>query len=594
MAADRKVIETDVLIVGSEGAGSRAAIEIAKKGLKVLIATKGVFTKCGATVTADMDIDCPSKEVKEVFGGPGDPADTVENFAQDMFEEGKYLNNEEVVLAHCSNAAKYVKELVDWGMQINGFMHAPGHRYPRGILSTGRSMMEALRKGCKPHKIDWYQHVMITDVLTKNGRAVGGAGINIRTGEFLVVKAKAVILGTGGSMRLFPITTAPEELTGDGFYMAFQAGAEMVDMEFPLFLPCCLYWPPGALGIDYPYIFLHRVGGWWLNRFGVRFIEKWDPVRMEKGTTRDIGSISMAMEILEGRGTPHGGIWASCKHVPDEIIDQASQQPGACYGYKYGQFDLIEFGLDPRKVAFEAGPASHYWNGGIRVNAKGETGVPGLYAAGEVQGGTMGANRLSGNAVTECLVFGALTGIAAGDYAKKAAPPDIDEGQVTQVYDRIHAPLKRKDGTDVYEMRKKMQEVSFKYVGPVREEKGIAACIAEAEKMKKEVLPNIVVKNKSKIYNRELVTALENEALLLVMEVVARASSMRKESRGAMYRRDFTNTDNKEWLKNVIVKNKNGKVSLETKPVVTTSKIKLPERTKVPYMVPTWTFEKKV
>ncbi len=594
MALGREVMETDVLIVGSEGAGSRAAIEVAKKGLRVLVATKGVFTKCGATLTADMDIDCPSKELKEVFGGPGDPADTIENFAQDMFEEGKYMNNEEVVLAHCSNAAKYVVELVDWGMKVTGFGHAPGHRYPRGILSTGRSMMEALRKGTKPHKIDWYEHVMIPDVLTKGGRAVGGVGINIRTGEFLVVKAKAVILATGGAMRLYPITTAPEELTGDGFYMAFQAGAEMVDMEFPLFLPCCLYWPPGALGIDYPYIFGSRTGAWWLNRFGVRFMEKWDPVRMERGTTRDVGSISMMMEILEGRGTPHGGIYASFKHMPNELIDQASQRPGECHGYKYGQIDLIEFGLDPRKVAYEAGPASHYWNGGIKVNAKGETNVPGLYAAGEVQGGTMGSNRLSGNAVTECLVVGALSGIAAAEDAGKAAPAEIDESQVTQYYDRIHAPLNRKDGADVYEMRKKMQEVSFKGLSPVREENGINECMAEAEKMKKETLPNLVVKSKGKIYNREWVTALENEALLLVMEIVSRASLARKESRGAMYRRDLTETDNKEWLKNIIVSNKDGKVSLEAKPVVTTSRITLPAREKIPYMVPTWTFDKKV
>jgi succinate dehydrogenase/fumarate reductase flavoprotein subunit len=249
--------------------------------------------------------------------------------------------------------------------------------------------------------------------------------------------------------------------------------------------------------------------------------------------------------------------------------------------------------MDPRKVAYEAGPASHYWNGGIKVNAKCETNVPGLYAAGEVQGGTMGSNRLSGNAVTECLVFGALSGIAAADYAKKAAPAEIDESQVTQYYDRIHAPLNRKDGADVYEMRKKMQEVSYKCLSPVREESGLNECIAEAGKMKKETLPNMVVRNKGKIYNREWVTALENEALVLVMEVVSGASQMRKESRGAMYRRDLTETDNKDWLKNIIVSNKDGKVSLEAKPVVTTSQITMPERTKVPYMVPTWKYEKK-
>ncbi len=593
MAADRKVIETDVLIVGSEGAGSRAAIEVAKAGLKVLIATKGVFTKCGATVTADMDIDCPSKDAKEVFGLPGDERDTVEAFAQDMFEEGKYMNNEEVVLAHCSNAAKYLKELVDWGMVVEGLAQSPGHRYPRGIISTGRSMMEALKKGCRPHKIDFAEHVMITDVLTKGGRAVGGVGINIRTGEFLVVKAKAVILATGGAMRLFPVTTAPEELTGDGFYMAYHAGAEFVDMEFPMFLPCCVYWPESMKGVDFPYIFTTTIGGWWLNRFGVRFMEKWDPVRMEQGTTRDMASIAMMMEILEGRGSPHGGIYASCKHLPDEILEYSAERTPWWKNFIYGQFDLGEFNMDPRKVAFEVGPASHYWNGGIKVNAKGATNIPGLYAAGEVQGGTMGANRLSGNAITECLVFGALSGIAAADYAHKAAPAEIDESQVTQYYDRIHAPLNRKDGVDVYEMRQKMQQVAYKCIGPVREESGITTCIAEAEKLKKEALPNMVVKNKGKIYNREWMTALENEALVLVMEIISRTSQMRKESRGAMYRRDLIETDNKNWLKNIIVSNKDGKVNLETKSVTTSSLITLPAREKVPYMVPGWKFEKK-
>ena len=319
MLGERKVIETDMLVVGSEGAGSRAAIEAARNGLKVLIATKGRFTKCGATVTADMDIDLPSRDAKEVFGLGGDTADTVEAFAQDMFIEGKYMNNEEVVFAHCSNAAKYIKELVDWGMKIDGFVQEPGHRYPRGIVSTGRSMVEALRKGTRQYKIDFAEDTMVTNLLTKSGRVVGAVGIDIRTGDFLVVKAKVVILATGGAMRLYPVTTAPEELTGDGFYMAYQAGAELVDMEFPLFLPCCLYWPESMKGVDFPYIFSSSIGGWWLNKFGVRFMEKWDPVRMEMGTTRDVASIAMAIEILEGRGGPHGGVFASLKHIPDEI-----------------------------------------------------------------------------------------------------------------------------------------------------------------------------------------------------------------------------------------------------------------------------------
>ncbi len=592
MSPVQKVIETDVLIVGSGGAGSRAAIEVARNGLKVLVATKGTFTKCGATVTAGMDINVPSRDAKELFGLNGDMADTVENFAQDMFEEGKYINNEEVVLAHCSNAAKYVKELADWGMKIESLTQSPGHRYPRGIWSTGRSMMTALKRGIKPYKIAFTEHTMVTNLLTKNGRIVGAVGTDILTGDFLVVKAKAIILATGGAMRLYPITTAPEELTGDGLYMAYQVGAELVDMEFPLFLPCCLYWPKSMLGHSM-YDISNQASGWWLNRFGVRFMEKWDPSRMEIGTTRDVAAIAMATEIREGRGSPHGGVFLSFKHIPSEILDITSKASAHLHDLFFGNFALAKFNMEPGKVAYEVGPAAHYWNGGIKVNGKGETNVPGLYAAGEVQGGTMGANRLSGNAVTECLVFGALAGSSAANYVKSAPSPEPDKEQVDMYHEQVFGPLTQKDGYDVLETRKKLQDIASTYVGPLRDETGLTTCLKEVSKMQKEVLPSLATKTKLKVYNREWMAALENRAMTQVLEIIARASLMRKESRGAMYRRDYPDTDNKDWLKNIIVKNRADQVSLETKPVVT-AKMILPEREKIPYMIPTWKFDKKM
>ena len=589
---NRKVMETDILVVGSEGAGSRAAIEIAKNGMRVLIVTKGVYTRCGATVTADMDMDVPSRDLKEVFGFPGVMEDDEESFCRDMCEEGKYMNNEEVVWAHCSNATKYVKELVDWGMKVEGCKQSAGHRYPRGILSTGRSMMEALKRGVKPHKIDFQENTMITDLLTSNGRVVGAVGIELHTGNFLVVKAKAVILATGGAMRIYPVTTAPQELTGDGMRMAFDVGAELVDMEFPMFLPACLYWPESMKGVDVSYIASAAINGWWFNAFGERFIDKWDPVRMEMGTTRDIASIAQAMEILEGRGSPHGGIYVSFKHLPDQLIEDWFNRVPYLRNFVYGNFNLIEFNMDPRKVAYEAGPAAHYWNGGIRINDKCETKVPGLYAAGEVQGGTMGANRLSGNAVTECVVFGGLAGISAAQYAKNAPPPEIDDDQVDRYYERAYKPLDRNDGPDTVQIREKIQEMAFKYAGPIREESGLTRCLEEIEKMKKDVVPNVFSKAKGTIYNREWMEALEIESMVRMLETVVCASLMRKESRGAMYRRDFPETDNKDWLKNVIVSNKDGNVSLEARPVVT-SRVKLPKREKTPYMVPAWKFSRK-
>lgn len=596
MLVEMKEIKTDVLVIGGGGAGARVAIEVAKSGLNSIVVTKGAYTKDGATLTADMDIDLPSKDAKEVFGLNGDLRDTPESFAADMFEEGKYMNNEEIVFAHCNNAAKYIKELADWGMQIMGLTQSPGHRYPRGIISTGRSMVTALKKRTDHYKnkIKLLEYTLITDLLKVKGRVVGALGVNIRNGDLLIIKSKAVVLATGGAMRMYPVTTAPEELTGDGHFMAYQAGAELVDMEFPLFLPACFYYPESVKGVDFPYIFSTSVGGWWLNKYGVRFMKNWDQTRMEMGTTRDIASIAMAMEKLEDRTGPNGGIYASFKHLPDEILEYSSKWGAAWWkNFVYGQFNLAQFNLDPRKVSYEVGPASHYWNGGVKINGKCETNVPGLYAAGEIQGGTMGANRLSGNAVTEAVVFGAIAGSSAAEYAKKIPSlEEVDKEQIDTYSKHICEPMTRNDGFDVYEIRKKIQEIAFKYAGPVREASGLKECSEEITQIKSKSILNQATKFKGKVYNLEWIQALENEFMLQVLEMTVRASLMREESRGAMYRRDFPETDNKNWLKNIIVKKENNELKLETKPVVV-QKIKLPNREKIAYMLPDWEYEKK-
>ncbi len=582
MLAEPKVIETDVLVIGSGGAGSRAAIEVARNGLAVLITTKGVLGKSGDTLSADMDINVPSRDAKEIFGLDGDIGDSPDSFAQDILQAGKYMNNEEVVLTLCTNVSHYVKELIDWGMDINGLSQGPGHRFPRGIVSTGRSMVSALKRGMRQYKIDLAEYTMVTHLLTRNGRVVGAVGINIRSGDLLVLKAKAVILATGGAMRLYPLVTAAEELTGDGMFLAYEAGAELVDMEFPMFLPACVYWPESMKGVIFPYVFSTVVGGWWLNRFGERFIEKWGPTRMERDTTRDIAAIAQSMEISRKRGGPHGGIFVSFKHIPDEIMEYSAKVCPWWPNFIYGQFNLLEFDMDPRKVAYEAGPAAHYWNGGVKVNRKSETSVPGLYAAGEVQGGTQGANRLAGNGVAECLVFGALAGSSAAAYVKDAPEPDIDGAQVNMYCEQICRPLSQKTGTDVLEFRKRIQDTAFDYIGPIRDEHGLVTCIGEIEKLNDEALHQ-TVKNKGKVFNREWVLALENEVMLRILEIVTRASLLRKESRGALYRIDYPDTDNKDWLKNIIITNKNNQVSLETKPIVT-SRLQLPKPEKVPYL----------
>ncbi len=577
-------IATDVLVVGSEGAGARVAIEAKNMGADALIVTEGVMGRCGATLTADMDIDVCSLHAKEMFDLPGDPKDTPLSFMNDMVTEGKFMNNQKIVWIHVNEAGPRVKELVDWGMKVEGLIRSPGHKFPRGIISTGRSMVEALKGEVKRLGIQIIEETMITDLLTDHGKIAGAVGLSIRDGEFRVFRSKAVVLATGGAMRVYPRTTAPEELTGDGIAQAYRIGAELVDMEFPMFLPACIVWPLGMLGVDLPYISSTVLHGWWLNKYGERFMAKWDPKRMED-TTRDVASIAQMMEILEGRGGPHGGIFVSYRHLSREMIDYSAQWQPWWRDYHYGNFDLKEYGFDLQDRGFEAAPASHYWNGGIRIDEKSATNIPGLYATGEIIGGNMGANRLSGNAVTECVVWGARAGKYATEYAKKIGSPEIDAKEVEQAQKRVNDPMERKEGAKPAELRERIQDLALTHVGPVRDGLGIEKALTEIEQMKAKDLPNIYVTAKDTVYNTEWVRALQVESMLQVLEIVARTSLMRRESRGAMYRRDYPRTDNKNWLRNIIVRQQDGKVKLSTKPVVIT-KIKPPSKTVVPYWVP--------
>jgi succinate dehydrogenase/fumarate reductase flavoprotein subunit len=443
-----------------------------------------------------------------------------------------------------------------------------------------------LKRQVKKHNINVLEDTMITDLLTRDGRVTGAVGINIRNGEFLVFQARAVVIGTGGAMRVWPRTTAPEELTGDGFAMAYRAGAELVDMEFPLFLPACCVWPPGLDGVDAPYLFGPSVGGWWINRYGIRFMQKWDPKNMEYAT-RDVSSIAQHTEVLEGRGSPHGGIFVTFAHVPPQVIDYFMEWSPFIKNFKYGSLDLKKFGFDSKNLLFEAGPAQHYWNGGIKINVKSATNVPGLYAAGEVVGGNMGSNRLSGNAITECLVWGALAGKYAADYVTGSFDNDIDGDQVSSLKRKIYGLLtrKEKEKTSPFEIKRMIQKLAHDYVGPVRDGKGLEKALEEIQKIRVEKLPIVGTSTEDRYYNREWVEGLQVENMLQTLELTTRASLIRTESRGAMYRKDFPNTDNKNWLKNVVIKEKNGKPELRLSPIVAT-KISPPEPKIIPYWVP--------
>jgi succinate dehydrogenase/fumarate reductase flavoprotein subunit len=564
-------VTTDVLIVGTEGAGARAAIEAADAGCDVLCVTKSSIGKSGATLTADADIDVDSRACVEVFGLPGDKRDSEELFFEDMIVEGDYTANQRLVEIHVREAAQRTKEIVDWGARIDRLTHAPGHRYPRGIWIPGVEFRRVLSREVKKRPVKVFQNFMVTDLLTQNGRVVGAVGIDLNTGNFTVIQAKATILCTGGAMRMYEFTTAPDELTGDGLAAAYRVGAEMADMEFPMFLPYILIYPKAVDGVDYTYLLSAYLDSYALNRSGERYMAKWDPVRMER-TTRDVNSIAALIEVLEGRGSPHNGTYLSLTHFPKNVLDFAMKEwlPTNVSNYKYGGFDMREFLPDLSENAVETAPACHFWNGGIVIDEWCRTTVEGLWASGEGTGLIQGANRLSGNALTQTQVWGPRAGIDAARAATQNGHGSIDRSQMAELKHKVYQFLGRK-GENPIDLRNRIRRLSHLQAGPVRDDAAaIQAAINEVEEMKKE-WAELGTRTSEAVYDQEWIEAIQIENLLSCLELVLRTSLVREESRGAAYRRDFPMMNNHDWVKNVVVRRGGDQPDIEVRPVVVTS-----------------------
>lgn len=563
-----KVLETDVLIIGSEGAGARAAIEAIDSGASILVLTKGYVGKSGSTLTAGADIDVDSRSLVELFGLPGDVRDSPEIFMEDMLREGEYLNDQRLVEIHTAEAGLKVKDLVDWGIKVDEAHWAPGHSYPRGLWIAGPEFPRVLVAQIRKRGIVPFEHFMVTDILISEGQAVGVVGVSLATGEFCVIRAKAVIISTGGAMRIYSLITAPDEITGDGMAAAYRAGAVLQDMEFPMFLPYCLVHPRGVTGNDFPYLMSYLLDAHALNRHGERYMAKWDAARMER-TTRDINCIAAAMEILEGRGSPNRGTYLSFKHLPDNLVEFSAKWFPPCYAdWREGGFHMLEYMPDPRREAIETGPCAHFWNGGIKINERCETSVPGLFAAGEGTASIHGANRISGNALTMTQVWGPRAGKFATDYARKTRiVPEPRREDVERLRERALGPLERSSGPSPVEIRNEIQTQADRHVWVVRKEEWLTKAVERMESMRSSDLPTQASKTKKRVYNREWVLALENENMVDILEMVARASLMRTESRGSLYRTDYPRKDNVNWLKNICITNAGGRMTLTTRDV---------------------------
>ena len=368
---------TDVLIVGSAGAGLRAAIEAAK-GAKVLVLSKGPYARGGATVMAGADIMLDGKSLSEM-GLRGDPEDSKEKFFRDILIEGFELNNQPMVEAYVEEAPNRVRELLDWGLKID-----PERIYSRAIIAGGRSILQALHRKVKDSGVESREYFMATDLLMRDGSVCGIMGVDTRSGEIVRISAKAVILATGGWHELFSFNTGSEELTGDGPAMALRAGASLTNMEMITFCPNILLAPPAYRGTVLLYNFLN---GKLLNSHGDEFLLWEDPSILRIAQTSEwnklIYSRASWKEITAGRGTPNGGVYYSLRHVPPQIWERLRQSKRWKNGWKFQGKDFTTVIERLREGgAVEVAPAAHYFEGGIRVDAACRTSIPGLFAAG--------------------------------------------------------------------------------------------------------------------------------------------------------------------------------------------------------------------
>ncbi len=542
--------EHDVLIIGAGGAGLRATIAALAEGLSVGVVCKSLLGKAH-TVMAEGGIAAAMANV--------DAADGWKPHFRDTMRGGKFLNNYRMAELHAKEAPDRVRELEQWGALFdrtpdgNILQRAfGGHTYKRLVHvgdRTGLELIRTLQDRGVQLGVDVYMECTVTKLLMDGGRVAGAFAYWRETGRFVVFKAKAIVLCTGGIGKAYRVTSNSWEYTGDGQSLAFDVGAELKDMEFVQFHPTGMVWPPGVAGILVTEA-VRGEGGILRNKNGERFMEKYDPKRMEL-STRDVVARSIYTEVKEGRGSPHGGAFLDISHKPAEIVKK--KLPSMYHQFK----ELAD--VDITKEPMEVGPTCHYVMGGI--NVEGDTGastVPGLYAAGEAAAGLHGGNRLGGNSLSDLLVFGRRAGIAASQYAKTVGATTIDNDQIEAAARELLEPFERTSGESPYQIHSELQDSMQALVGIFRNEEDMTKGLAKLEELKARA-KNMRVEG-SRMFNPGWHLARELKSLLIVSEAIALCARERKESRGAHARIDYEKLDDEKWgqLNNIIVKDGDG------------------------------------
>ena len=558
----------DVVIVGSGGAGLRSAIEAYDRGASTLLVSNGMAGKSGATMMAGADITLDGSGAAEI-GLPGNESDSKEKFFHDIIVQGYYLNNQKLVETYVRNAPARTKEMMDWGMKYVWDRK-------RAVLTQGtdlsKILMEQVNRRHIPIKNDFY----VTDILTCDNSAAGIAGLDINNGSVETIEAKAVIIATGGWQRLYSFTSAPGGLTGAMHAAAYRVGAALLNMEMITFCPNVILWPPALRGDIFPYILIEMFGDL-LDKHGRPFLrDEYDPLIYHIATTTEwnklIFSVAATKIVARGDGSPRDGTYYSIKNVPVNIIEEAEK---IYPGWRWLRTDftsLIEWLKQGN--AIEVAPAAHYMEGGIAVDEHASTTLKGLYAAGECSGGLFGSNRVA-SAITQILVQAVEAAKAATAYSKRVKPPKTDQHQLQEIESRLTAPLNRKDNVHVVELKKSIRKIADTNLWVIRNGTSLKKAIANLESIMRHDLPHLTVETQALAYNKEWIDAIEIQNTLPILLASAKSALLRTESRGVHNRSDFPQTDNKRWLREIVIRQRNGRMSVTTRPI-TITKLKPP------------------
>jgi succinate dehydrogenase / fumarate reductase flavoprotein subunit len=579
--AEHRAFEYDVLVIGAGGAGLRAAIAASAAGVSVGVVCKSLLGKAH-TVMAEGGIAAALANVD-------DRDDWRVHFA-DTMRGGQYVNHWRMAELHAREAPACVRELEAWGALFDRTedgrilqRNFGGHRYPRLAHvgdRTGLEMIRTLQDHGVHQGISVHMECTIIRLLQDDRGVVGAFGYERERGRIQIFRARAVVLATGGIGRAYQITSNSWEYTGDGHTLAYDAGAELIDMEYVQFHPTGMVWPPSVRGI----LVTEGVrgeGGILVNKEGRRFMfddipplyrnqtadneeEGWRYTQGDKNArrppellTRDHVARCIVREIREGRGSPHGGVFLDIAWIGKKLPKHADHIKRKLPSM-YHQFMQLA-GIDITQTAMEVGPTTHYIMGGVRVDPDTQMStVPGLFAAGECAAGLHGANRLGGNSLSDLLVFGCRAGRFAAEFAATQSFRRIQPDQVEHIAGWAVAPFARAGASGAvspFEIQYELQELMQSQVGIVRQEDEMAYAINGIERLRTRAASAAVTGNRE--YNPGWHTALDLHSLLTVSEAIARAAIERKESRGAHFREDYPEKD-ADWGHTTLVISKGG------------------------------------